>query len=40
MNIELIKTITEDVTGMKLTDHRKEEDLVTARAIYYKLAQS
>ena len=40
MNIELIKTITEDVTGMKLTDPARKKDLVTARAIYYKLARA
>ena len=39
MNLELIKNVTEDVTGMNIKRNDRKRDVVIARYIYFNLAK-
>lgn len=40
MNLELIKNVTEDVTGMNIKRNDRKRDVVIARYIYFNLAKN
>jgi len=39
MNIDLIKRVTEEITGHKVDDQRRNKEIVVARNIYFKICR-